>query len=323
MISIFSNLRRSFGSLAVVALWWVVLACGASSLALACSSPGPAVHEGTDHRRHPEPGRNLLWQVQGRRNVVYLLGSVHVGDPTLYPLSDPVEEAFRRSKFLAVEVDVEENPGAAGQEALKYGAYSDGRNLHSVLPADLWFELDNELKKHSLRAAGFANLKPWFVAMMLMNLRYEETAYSAQFGVDRHFLRRARGRIPILELESAALQMNMFNLLDDELQIQLLRDTLAGDEGSVKRLSEIVEAWRVGDDRTLESFLFADDPDDRLSLAMRKIVFDDRNLAMTARIERYLTATEPCFVIVGAGHLLGEKGIVALLRHRGYLVERL
>ncbi len=273
--------------------------------------------------RYPEPGRNLLWEIRSPTGTLYLLGSVHVGDPTLYPLSPPIERAFALANKLAVEVDVEKNPGETSLEALKFGVYQDGRSLPQILPNDVWLALDEEMRKYGLSAASFMHVKPWFVALMIINLRYEKTNYSAEYGVDRHFLRRARGRVPIVELESAALQMDMFNLLSDELQVQFLRDTLDARARSVPRLEEIVGAWRVGDDQKLETYLFADDPHDKLSQALRKIVFDDRNFAMAAKIEEYLKSGDSFFVVVGAGHLLGPTGIVTLLGQRGYSVRRL
>lgn len=295
-------------------------------VALACSSPPTKVDPspgGTAVERHPPPGRNLLWEIRSPSRVLYLLGSVHIGDPSLYPLSPQIEAAFANSRRLAVEVDIERTPGMAGQEGLLYGLYRDGRSLRDTLSPELFAELDVELRKYGLTALSLAHMKPWFVALMVTNLRYERTTYSAEYGVDRHFLRRARGRMPILELETAALQMNMFNLLSDDLQADFLRETLRDTEGSVDRLETIVNAWRQGDDRTLASFLFDSDPNDRLAQALRKIVFDDRNYAMAEKIEGYLHEGETCFVIVGAGHLLGDTGIVKLLRERGYSTRRL
>ncbi len=52
-------------------------------------------------------------------------------------------------------------------------------------------------------------------------------------------------------------------------------------------------------------------------------IYDERNFNMAARIEEFLTDDEPCFVVVGAGHLVGDNGLVSLLTERGYTVEQL
>jgi len=52
-------------------------------------------------------------------------------------------------------------------------------------------------------------------------------------------------------------------------------------------------------------------------------LFDERNMRMTSKIEGYLNSSGSYFVIVGAGHLVGKRGIVELLKNKGYGVEQL
>jgi uncharacterized protein YbaP (TraB family) len=49
----------------------------------------------------------------------------------------------------------------------------------------------------------------------------------------------------------------------------------------------------------------------------------DRNRNMTKKIASYLRSGGCVFVVVGAGHLVGELGIVELLRKEGFTVEQL
>ena len=51
-------------------------------------------------------------------------------------------------------------------------------------------------------------------------------------------------------------------------------------------------------------------------------LFNDRNRKMVSKIEDYLKGKGIYFVIVGAGHMIGEKGIVETLRKKGYRVEQ-
>ena len=53
---------------------------------------------------------------------------------------------------------------------------------------------------------------------------------------------------------------------------------------------------------------------------MKKLI-DDRNVTMAERVDGFLKGKEPCFVVVGAGHIIGDKGIVKLLQAKGYKVE--
>jgi len=62
--------------------------------------------------------------------------------------------------------------------------------------------------------------------------------------------------------------------------------------------------------------------DGSIAPLFRKL-FDERNIKMTSKIEGYLNAGGSYFVIVGAGHLIGERGMVELLKSKGYIVEQL
>ena len=58
-------------------------------------------------------------------------------------------------------------------------------------------------------------------------------------------------------------------------------------------------------------------------LTFKKRLFDDRNHAMTDKLTGYLRQGGSYFVVVGAGHLVGEQGIVRLLEKRGYKPEQI
>ena len=65
-----------------------------------------------------------------------------------------------------------------------------------------------------------------------------------------------------------------------------------------------------------------DEQDDVGSKSLQKKLLDDRNAVMITKIEEYLKGKEQCFVVVGSGHLIGDKGIVKLLEGKNYKVER-
>jgi uncharacterized protein YbaP (TraB family) len=84
----------------------------------------------------------------------------------------------------------------------------------------------------------------------------------------------------------------------------------------------MVRAWTSGDAQAMESALSdAVPPDPSLAPIVKKL-FDERNVKMLSKIEGYLNSNGSYFVIVGAGHLVGERGLVELLKSRGYVVEQ-
>jgi uncharacterized protein len=59
-----------------------------------------------------------------------------------------------------------------------------------------------------------------------------------------------------------------------------------------------------------------------LTKSLSKKILDDRNVVMATKIEEYLKGKDPVFVVVGAAHIVGDKGVAKMLRNKGYKVEQ-
>jgi uncharacterized protein YbaP (TraB family) len=90
-----------------------------------------------------------------------------------------------------------------------------------------------------------------------------------------------------------------------------------------QELGRLTQAWTSGDTKAMESILTRSVSEDRrLSFILEKLVYE-RNRKMASKIEDFLRTRETYFVIVGAGHLVGDRGIIEILKAKGYLVEQL
>ncbi len=98
----------------------------------------------------------------------------------------------------------------------------------------------------------------------------------------------------------------------------MLASTLRRTEKAKEYLQKMQTAYLTGDADTLLQLIYEQDAGP--PSLMKKLV-DDRNVTMTASLEQYLKGKEPCFVVVGAAHLLGDNGIVKLLQNKGYRVQ--
>ena len=56
--------------------------------------------------------------------------------------------------------------------------------------------------------------------------------------------------------------------------------------------------------------------------SLTKKLLDDRNVFMTGKMDEYLKGKDPIFVVVGAAHIIGDKGVAKMLRDKGYKVEQ-
>ncbi len=284
----------------------------------------PEVTDSTAPREEPA-GKTFLWQAQSESapgKTVYLLGSVHMASEDFYPLDPVIEEAYDASDSLVVEVNMAAIPQKKMlQLVLSRAVLPPGQTLKSRLSPETWTKLEATLKKYDVPPETVIRFKPWFAALTLVTLRITEAGYKPALGIDRHFIGRKDKEI--VELESAESQLSLFDDLPVELEELLLLDAIEGSLQSGGDLTKVMEAWQVGDVEVLREILFADVGKRPEFVPLYKRLLDDRNHAMVERIEALIAERSTLFVVVGAGHLVGDEGLVALFERKGYSVRQL
>ncbi|GAA0375823.1 TraB/GumN family protein [Bacillus horti] len=269
-----------------------------------------------------EPTRGLMWEVEHEGNTVYLVGSIHVGIESMYPINPAIEEAFASSDSLTLEIDLSKaaDPETT-QMMLEKSMYQDGTTLPDHISEEAYAELGEFLEEIGADPTDMDLFKPWYVATNIEMLQTFVAGYDTELGIDMHFVRHALEQdIPILELESLESQLAMFEDFSDELQEQLLRDTIRNFDASLTELDELANLWIEGNEDDLLAFIAEIEDNDEYNRGM----LIDRNIPMTDQIAEYLQSGDgnTYFVVVGAGHMLGEYGIVTLLEEKGFTVVR-
>ena len=268
--------------------------------------------------------KTFLWRVQGRSGTIHLFGSVHLAKPDSYPLPRQVEETFMNAEVLALEAD----PGAAMGEEMQRklvlsALYPKGDTLRQHLSRSAYEKAARETERLGLSIEQFARSKPWFVAMTISVLELQQLGYTPEHGIDRYFADRARGEKKIIELESFASQINLLNSLSDREQEFFLLYTVEEMASIREETEEMMRAWRTGDVKSMERIVSgAIDAYPEARPIYAKLYFQ-RNRMMAGRIEQLLQSGEKTFVVVGAAHLVGQEGIIELLKRRGYRVEQM
>ena len=268
----------------------------------------------------------LLWRVSSEASAgqVYLLGSIHFGHDSFYPLPAVIMDAYHRSGSLAVELDLQAlDQRRAAALMMTRGRYPPETTLRNELDEATWSRLQQVGAQLGVEVDGFLSLQPWLVAVQLVSLQMLETHYRRELGVDRHFLQLARGRKPIRELETMEQQLAVFAQFSAAEQALFLRQTLQTFERGEVQLERIATAWKAGDRRALESAVLAAFRAGPGSENMFRLVFTERNARMVSAVVDFLARGERVFMVVGVGHVLGEEGIVARLDKAGYRLQRL
>ena len=271
----------------------------------------------------PEPGvdrgTTFLWRVQGRGATVYLLGSVHAMREDSYPLPPAMETAFDSVEKLVFEVDLNDL-GSAAIQMLAAGTLDGEETLEEIVGPAIWDELMAQVERTGFPAAMFQRMKPWMAAVTITALAMTEAGYLPSAGIDAYFSRRAEetGKERIA-LETVEFQVGLFAGLTAEQSLAFLRYTLVDLETVIPELDELLEHWRAGEVAAVEA-LMAEGFDEFPELLDTMVT--DRNRTWMAPIEGLLAGDSDAMVVVGALHLVGEEGVVNLLRKKGYTVER-
>ena len=263
-----------------------------------------------------------LWKVQGDHNSVYLLGSIHVLSKQAYPLKPVLERAFDDASQVVFEIDLTRFTQKSFKEEFSRTAfYPPGQSLSKKLTPRTIELLKGLLPLYGWSLQKFERLKPWFLAEVLSSRTLEMIGFSDRLGIDLYFYRKAKAAgKPVLGLETLRDQAEIFDRFNDEQNEQYLLSTLSGLPSYAEMIRQLVNAWRNGDVESLDRLL---NQDKRADPATHDVLFSRRNSKWVPEIERFAHGDANYLIIVGAGHLVGEDGVVAQLRRAGYSVQQL
>jgi len=277
---------------------------------------------GTASAEAPTP---LLWKVSDADNSLYLLGSFHMLKADDYPLAKSTDAAFDDAEQLYFELTPEEmNNPALGQKMAQAGMYTNGKNLQQSVSPETWKKFEAYAAKNNLPGANFLGFEPWFVGLILSVTEMQKIGLDPALGLDKHFMdRAAKSGKPAKGLETGDSQIAIFDGMSPQQQEQFLLEAL-GDSAEIKaKMDDLHSAWRKADDKTLF---------DKMAMDMRKnypelyqSINPDRNKAWLPKLEDLLktNTSDDILVVVGALHLVGEDGVVKMLKDKGYKIERM
>ncbi|MFN4321277.1 MAG: TraB/GumN family protein [Aeromonas media] len=250
----------------------------------------------------------------------WLLGSIHAGKPSLYPLPDPIERAWQQSHALVMEVDMTHISQAQWQEMGAITRLVDGKTLKDHLPMDLYRRTLIAAGQNGLNESMLAPLRPWFAAITLTQAALERTGYRGEFGVDQHFAKRANdGGKPIVGLETLLEQLGYLASVGDN-QTLMLESTLDELPDLEKGFAEVMKAWQDGDQATLINLLKEEMAPPKLQAWLEQTLLAERNRNW---VKRWPGLPNESFIVVGALHLYGEQGLLALLEQQGWRITPL
>jgi uncharacterized protein len=260
-----------------------------------------------------------VWKVTGPNGgSLFLGGSLHALRSTDYPLPPAYNRAFEASTRVSLEVE----PKALADTTshlLKAGRYAQNDTLKNHVDPRTYDYLRRVFGLMKISEEKFSKYRPWMLVLMLES--QELRGFSDELGVDEFITKRAQNNGKrIFGLESVSEHSAVFSGLTDRQSEALLLITFIPQGTDSGERDRMMNAWRRGDVDALTRSTRAAYHDfpafaDRLLAA--------RNRRWLPQLEGYLKSGDTYFVVVGAAHLGGSDGLLALLRARNYKVEQL
>lgn len=263
-----------------------------------------------------------VWKVQKGDVVIYLGGTCHILKETDYPLPPEFEQAYRAADSIVLETDISRlNQPATQQRLLAKSVYRDGSTIDQHLSPRVYAALHDYTLASNVPLEQLRRLKPALLMVTLLLTELRKLGFNEQ-GVDQYFYQRARQDGKAIEqLETVDEQIDYLVSLADGDEDAFVRYSLKDLQTIREQFAIIVAAWRRGDADRLDELLVSELKTKQPQLYRRLIV--ERNRNWIPRIDQPPQPRRTRFILVGAAHLVGPDGIIAVLKQKGYRVEKL
>ncbi|MCU0661674.1 MAG: TraB/GumN family protein, partial [Myxococcota bacterium] len=138
-------------------------------------------------------GKLILYEALSQNGArVYVLGSIHMADKSLYPMDPTIEQAYTSSDALVVEADVTKvDPLEVMKLVVRFASLPQGSALKQTISSDAYGQLEKFLAERGVPMSNVDGFEPWWVAMNVGILRFKEQGLSSDDGIDKHFLDRS------------------------------------------------------------------------------------------------------------------------------------
>ena len=259
----------------------------------------------------------VLWKIE-KSGVApsCLLGTMHLSDPRISRLSARQQDFIAHSKSVALEVaDLSEK--AVGEAMAKAGhllLYTDGRTLNAQLSNDEFKVVQRLVKEAGMPEEASGLVKPWLVSMLLATSDCERKQVAEE--AKKHGL-------TVKGLETIEQQLESLASIADDQQVAMLKVGIKYADRTDDLMESIVQMYlrrEIGAAMPFQLALAAESGVPASAFDdFKKGLLSDRNVRMRDAAEPLLQDGS-AFIAVGALHLVGPTGLVALLRERGYTV---
>lgn len=267
-------------------------------------------------------GKCFMWEAKRGQATVYLLGSIHMGTKEMYPLNPAIENAFKKSDYLALETNLTpEAQMLAAMMVMQAGMYPPNESLDKKVSKNTLNQLTAYLKKKNQDINQYKNMRPWLIAMSLLKLEVHNINVSEEYGIEKHFVNSA-GEMPIIEFETITDQISLLSSGTDLEQELALSESLQNLPTTQSQMTKMISVWTNGDAPGMTKIVQDSLPKNPKLQKRTAMLLDDRNQKMSNKIMEFFKTDKTYFVVVGSAHLTGNNGIVSVLQKNGCQINQ-
>lgn len=271
----------------------------------------------------PTKATPALWRATGPAGAIYLFGTIHLLPPALAWRTPAYEQALSVSNRLMLELDERNlNPAVLQPTILRLGLLPEDRSLRDELGDELYNQLSDAGAQVGVPEVTLRRMRPWLAAVSLSAIAATRMGLNPEAGVDRAILTQANALGLLVEgLETADEQFVHLSRLDGDAGRALVKQTVDDLRDARTLFDRLLVAWASGDPVLLEKELV--DRAAEESPVINEELLIARNRNWLPKLRQRLLEPGTTFVAVGAGHLVGPDGLVAMLQAEGVKVEQI
>lgn len=270
--------------------------------------------------------KSVFWKITGNglKKPSYLYGTIHLIPKKEYEMPVAVREALDHTKRVTFEIDMKELTSMSTQMGLMTKAFMPGnKTIKDLLSPEDYAFVKQKMKDRGLPGGMMERMKPMFLSTMLSSDDDGQQTFgnSAMTSVEMEVYKAARNRkLETAGLETTAYQMAIFDSIPYSAQAKMLVDGLRSTEADStggNQLEQMIKLYHVQDINAMQNMI--EDEGEGLS-DYEDILLKRRNTNWIPEMGKFMR-DKPTLFAVGAGHLGGTGGVVALLRKAGYRVD--
>jgi uncharacterized protein YbaP (TraB family) len=271
-----------------------------------------------------------VWRLTNAPAPFYLVGTMHALNSHDYPLPAAYNQALQDSSRLIFEIKPDPRSDFSKKLA-QAAAYPKGDDIRRHVHPKTWQILAVNFKKVGLLGRSFKmgdfyldqgmpQLRPWAIAYIFYGIRgYSDV--NSRLGVDNHLaFQGRRAHKELAGLESFEEHIEVLRGMNDIESELILLDAIVYRDKNSADFKRTRDEWKRGD----TSALWVDHQRFRkLDPGADVRLLDVRNVKWVPRIKAEINSGKATSIVVGANHMLGPNGLIALLQRNGYKFEQL